>query len=63
MKDDKPESLSPLTLLAGLIMVWVIIKGWIIGYYDDELFPQIVLPALAAIALFGIDKFRKDRAA
>lgn len=63
MKDDKPERLTPLTILAGICMLWVIIKGGFIGYYDDELLPQIVLPTVVALALFGIDKYRQNRQA
>lgn len=61
MRDDESGGWSILTILALVCAGWVLVKGSIIGYYDDELVPQLVLPAVAAIVLFWLDRRRSSR--
>lgn len=61
MRDDEPMKWTPLFILGSLLILWAFIKGFIIGYYPDELVPQIVLPLAAGGALLGIDRLRSGR--
>lgn len=60
MRDDEKKPVSVLTVVALVLMGWVILKMSVIGFYDDQLIPQIVLPFLVALGLMFLERRRSS---
>lgn len=60
MRDDKKTPVSILNVIALILMGWVLLKMSVIGFYDDELLPLIVLPLAVAAGLHFLDRRRSQ---
>lgn len=60
MRDDTKKPLTALRVVALVLMAWVVLKMSVIGFYDDQLLPQIVLPLVVAMGLLFVDRRRSS---
>jgi hypothetical protein len=49
-----------LNAIGGVLMLWVIVKASIIGYYSDQIVSQLVIPAVIGLACIGAAKLASD---
>ena len=41
---------------SGLAFLWIVVKMLVIGFYDDQLVFQIIVPGIIGLVLLGVAK-------
>jgi hypothetical protein len=55
MNGPKPLTVL-LSVIGTLFLGWAIVKASIIGYYDNEIVPQLLIPGLIGFGALGLAK-------
>lgn len=58
MRDDEPRPLTVLAMVGYALLLWVVIKASVIGYYPDQAITHMVIPGVVGAALIGLDRLR-----